>query len=134
MVTQDVLREVGAFQMLGPGDVEAIDTLVYGLQTMNFRRREFFCYHHDEVNIAGKIGIDLLPQALEVVAEELASPSQHPTVFSLVKECNGTDRRACTVTNTQGEAEESEAFAHDLIEVGKVLVVCNAVLPAHHMQ
>jgi len=36
MVPQDFLREVGAFQMLRPWDVDAIDMLVYCLQTMNF--------------------------------------------------------------------------------------------------
>ena len=57
MVPQDFLREVGAFQMLRPRDVDAIDMLVYCLQTMNFLMREFFFYHHDEVNIAVKIEI-----------------------------------------------------------------------------
>ena len=36
MVPQDFRREVGAFQMLRPWDVDAIDMLVYCLQTMNF--------------------------------------------------------------------------------------------------
>ena len=70
MVPQGFLREVGAFQMLGPRDVEAIDMLVYCLQTMNFLRREFFFYHDDEVNIAVKIEIAHREGTLQVGTHE----------------------------------------------------------------
>ena len=83
MVPQDLLREVGAFQMLRPRDVEAIDTLVYGLQTMNFRRREFFCYHHDEVNIAVKIKITHCERSLKVGANEVGAQDSLHTVYEI---------------------------------------------------
>src|SRR5579872_714564 len=82
MVPQDLLREVGAFQMLRPRDVEAIDTLVYCLQTMNFLMREFF-YHHDEVNIAMKIEITHRERTLEVGTHEVGAQDRLHTVYQI---------------------------------------------------
>jgi hypothetical protein len=79
LVPQDFDREVGALQMLRPGDVEAIDMLVYCLQTMNFLIRKFFCYHYDEVNIAVKIEITHRERPLEVGTYEVGAQDRlHP--------------------------------------------------------
>src|ERR1017187_4154901 len=83
VVPQNFLREVGAFQMLRPRNIEAIDTLVYFLQTMNFLRREFFFCHHDEVNIAVKIEITYCKRALEVGTHEVVAQDRLHTVYEV---------------------------------------------------
>ena len=62
---------------------EAIDMLVYCLQTMNFLMREFFFYHHDEVDIAVKIEITHRERTLEVGTHEVGAQDRLHTVYQI---------------------------------------------------
>ena len=69
--------------MLRPWDVDAIDLLVYCLQTMNFLMREFFFYHQDEVNIAVKIEITHRERTLEVGTHEVGAQDRLHPVYEI---------------------------------------------------
>ena len=57
--------------MLCPGDIEAIDTLVNHLQSLNLLLREFLLYDDDEINIAVDIEITHRERALQIGTHEI---------------------------------------------------------------
>ncbi len=69
--------------MLSPGNVEAIDPLVYGLQTMDVRRREFFRYDDDEVNVTVQVEITYRERALEIGAHEVGAQDRLHALYEI---------------------------------------------------
>jgi hypothetical protein len=57
----------------------------------------------------------------------LASPSL------LIEHCDGSNWRVGAIADAQRETDKGRALADQLIEISQVLVVGDAVLPAHHV-